>query len=320
MPAWIEGMKKRTVLIVTGPTGVGKTDFVDELSAECSLEIINGDMGQMYVPLSIGTAKPCMEQSAVPHHLFNILSEPTYFSAMKYRNRVDALVKEIWDRDRVPVIVGGSSFYLLSLFFPTIEDDHEIVLHQYEGKDLWEQLHRIDPERAQAIHPQDTYRLERALALWQSTGKKPSLYKPSFDPFAACTIIWLERDREDLYDRINARVINMLNTGWIEEVKRLVSTSWEQFLKKKKIIGYDILFEYLAGGMDIEQLMRDIQKKTRNYAKRQMTFWRSFKRKLIQGYDSLKSGTKMPLTIVELNLTHDDIESYIKQLKNDICS
>lgn len=276
-------------------------------------------MGQMYVPLTIGTAKPILEDLSVPHHLLDILSEPTYFSAMKYRSRVLALINDIWERERVPVIVGGSSFYLLSLFFPTIEDVQESMPGKHDVKDLWQELARIDSQRAQEIHPKDTYRIERALTIWQSTGTKPSSYKPSFDPFASCIFVWLERNREDLYDRINKRVVAMMEDGWIEETQKLTATEWELFLKKKKIIGYDMIFDYLDGRLDKEQLLAGIQKKTRNYAKRQITFWRSFKRKLEQGYDSFKQPTSKPLTIVELNLTHDDIESYIKQLKNDIC-
>lgn len=312
-------MKKHTVLIVTGPTGVGKTDFVKEFCAHCPIEIINGDMGQMYAPLTIGTAKPVLKEIPVPHHLFDILSEASYFSAMKFRNRVIALIHEIWERDRLPVIVGGSSFYLLSLFFPTIEDDQEPIIQGSDSRDLWQELARVDPQRAQEIHPKDTYRIERALAIWKSTGVQPSAYKPSFDPFASCIFVWLERDRKDLYDRINERVVSMIESGWIEEVQALASTEWEQFLKKKKIIGYDIIFDYLAGSLDKKELIAGIQKKTRNYAKRQITFWRSFKRKLEQGYNSLKKPIVKPLTIVELNLTRDGIESYIKQLKNDIC-
>jgi tRNA dimethylallyltransferase len=314
-------MKKRTVLIVTGPTGVGKTEFVDALCAQCPIEIINGDMGQMYTPLSIGTAKPVLAESSVPYYLFDTICTPTYFSAMKFRSRVLSLIHEIWDRDRTPVIVGGSSFYLLSLFFPTAEDDQEDGQRNetslLQSQDLWHELERIDPDRAREIDPKDTYRLERALAIWKSTGQKPSDYKPTFDPFAATVFVWLERDRAQLYDRINERVLSMIDSGWIEEVQSL-DDEWEQFLKKKKIIGYDTIFEYLAGAFDKSELVAGIQKKTRNYAKRQMTFWRSFKRKLIEGYASFKNQTDKPLKIVELNLTHDDIERYIKQLKNEI--
>ena len=308
------GMVQRTVLIVIGPTGVGKTDFVDTLAEQFSIEVINGDMGQMYAPFAIGTAKPNWKKALVPHHLFDILSDPIYFSAKKYRDLVMALIQKIWDKNKVPVIVGGSSFYLLSLFFPPLESGG--VPPVYPDTDIWKQLYAIDPKRAQQIDPHDTYRIKRALDIWYATGIAPSCYVPEFDPFASCHIVWLSRDRKDLYDRINKRVESMMRAGWIAEVQSLVASEWEPFLRKKKIIGYDLIFDYLAGVFTQKELLERIQKKIRNYAKRQITFWRSFKEKLKKGLDDSKDRVDKTIGIHELNLTHGDIDSYIKQLKN----
>ena len=308
-------MKKRTVLVVIGPTGVGKTDFVERLFRESAIEIINGDMGQIYVPLTIGTAKPAWQQAPVPHHLFDILSEPVSFSAMKYRKSVTKLIEQIWKKGKLPVIVGGSSFYLLSLFFPPIESDASSEIKSFSDEKLWTCLQKIDSQRAQKIHPHDTYRIRRALDIWCATGIKPSSYLPTLNPFASCVLIWLDRDRTDLYDRIDKRVHAMMQAGWLEEAKELEKSEWSQFLRQKKIIGYDIMFVHLSGALTQEELYAKIQQKTRNYAKRQLTFWRSFKRKLKGAVDALKIPSNKPITIHELNLTHDNIESYIKQLK-----
>lgn len=312
-------MKQDTVLIITGPTGVGKTAFVDALAEQCSIEIINGDMGQMYAPLTIGTAKPTLSKIPAPYHLFDLLSEPDSFSAMKFRRHVVKLVQEITARNRIPVIVGGSSFYLLSLFFPTRENDehHSMIVSSDNTKSLWQKLERIDPDRAREIDPKDRYRLERALSIWNATGKKPSTYKPSFDPFASCVFVWLERDRDQLYNVINDRVRAMIDAGWIGEAESL-DEKWVQFLQRKKIIGYDCIFEYLDGNMSKDDMITLIQTRTRNYAKRQITFWRSFKRKLMDAYTTYKHQSKKPAKIIELNLTHDDAGRYIKQLKNEI--
>ncbi len=310
-------MKQRTVLMVTGPTGVGKTDFVARFFEQCSIEIINGDMGQMYTPLTIGTAKPAWQRAAVPHHLFDIVSKPIYFSAMKYRERVSNLIEQIWDKGKLPVIVGGSSFYLLSLFFPTTESDALPQKRTSSDGDLWEELLRIDPKRAQAINPHDTYRIQRALDIWHTTGVKPSSYVPTFAPFASCILIWLDRDRTDLYERINKRVTAMMQAGWLKEAKKLEKSEWNHFLRKKKIIGYDIIFDHFSGILTQKELHAGIQKKTRNYAKRQITFWQSFKKKL-EAASALKNPPDKPITIHELNLTHGDIESYIKQLKYNV--
>ncbi len=310
-------MKHRTVLIVTGPTGVGKTDFVARLFEQWSVEIINGDMGQMYRPLTIGTAKPAWQKAPVPHHLFDILSEPIYFSVMKYRERVSWLIEQIWDKGKLPVIVGGSLFYFLSLFFPVIERDSSLVIKTFSDGDLWAKLLRIDSKRAQAINPHDTYRIQRALDIWHTTGVKPSSYVPTFNPFASCILIWLDRDRTDLYERIDRRVTAMMQAGWLKEAKKLEKSKWNSFLRKKKIIGYDIIFDHLSGILTQENLYAVIQKKTRNYAKRQITFWQSFKKKL-EVASALKNPSDKQITIHELNLTHDDIESYIKQLKDNV--
>ncbi len=309
-------MVQRTVLIVIGPTGVGKTEFVDAFAQECPIEVINGDMGQMYVPFAIGTAKPDLKKAVVPHHLFDILSDPIYFSAKKYRDQVITLIQKIWNKNKVPVIVGGSSFYLLSLFFPPLESG--AAQQTYSESDLWKQLYAIDSKRAEQIDPHDTYRIKRALDIWYATGIAPSHYVPEFDPFASCAIVWLGRDRSELYDRINERVESMLRAGWIAEVESLATTEWEPFLKKKKIIGYDLIFDYLAGMLSDAELLERIQKKTRNYAKRQITFWRSFKEKLAKALKSPETRTDKTITLHELNLTHGSIESYIKQLKNSL--
>ncbi len=308
-------MKQRTVLMVTGPTGVGKTAFVARLFKQYSIEIINGDMGQMYTPLTIGTAKMVWQKAPVPHHLFDILSKPIYFSAMKYRERVGSLIEQIWDKGKLPVIVGGSSFYLLSLFFPMIETDPSSAIKTFSDEDLWAELLRIDPKRAQAINPHDTYRIQRALDIWHTTGVKPSSTVPIFAPFASCILVWLDRDRTDLYERINKRVIVMMQAGWLKEAKKLEKSQWSPFLRKKKIIGYDLIFDHFSGIFTQEELYAEIQKKTRNYAKRQITFWKSFKRKLEIASAALKNPSDKPVMIHELNLTHGDIESYIKQLK-----
>ena len=310
-------MKPITVIII-GPTGVGKTDFVHALGAMCPIEIINGDMGQMYAPLSIGTAKPDLAHVTVPHFLFDILTTPVLFSAMKFRARVVQLVAEIQSRNHIPVIVGGSSFYLFSLFFPA-HPHPSAKTDTAKENNLWQQLHRIDPKRAAHIEPHDKYRLERAIAIWHATGVKPSEYEPAYDPFGPACIVWLERDRSQLYERINARVLEMIESGWVQEVQNLQDSEWEPFLKKKKLIGYDILFSYLSGDVSREEMVAMIQKKTRNYAKRQITFWNSFKRKLQEGMRS-QSRCETPVEIREFSLTHGTVESYIKQLKSEICS
>ena len=172
------------LLLVCGPTAVGKTDFVNQLSLHAPVEIINMDMGQMYKPISIGTAKPDWKNAQVPHHLFDIIQSPENYTAAFYRQIVLQKIVEIQKRGALPVLVGGSSFYLKSVLFPLEEQIVEtpVSFVDKETSFLWHELKKIDPVRANAIHPHDRYRIERALSIWYTTGKKPSLCDVVYNP------------------------------------------------------------------------------------------------------------------------------------------
>src|SRR5579859_8042174 len=123
-------MKKAFFLVITGPTGVGKTDFALDLAQHIPSEIINADMGQCYKPLTIGTSKPDWKSQATPHHIFDVLDEPAHFSVTDYREKVLDLIHGIWSRNKLPIIVGGSGFYIKSLFFPP---PHSTASGEFEG-------------------------------------------------------------------------------------------------------------------------------------------------------------------------------------------
>jgi tRNA dimethylallyltransferase len=306
---------KKFIIIVSGPTGVGKTDFVLRLADSFPLEIINADVGQLYTPLTIGTAKPDWRHERVPHHLFDVLTTPQSLTVIQYRNLVLPLIEQCWQRNTIPVIVGGSLFYIQSLLFPPQEYTTSDVQHEkgFSLKDdIWQQLFEIDPERAQAIHPHDIYRLQRALQIWHETGVKPSLKKPIYDPIAPYLFVYCTRERNNLYARINERVATMIDAGWLEETKLLLGTPWQDFLLAKKIIGYDDIVHYLLNNSHDKALLIDlIAQKTRKYAKRQETFWRRLSEKLSE-YVS-PQPLKLP-KITTLDLTLLDHDLYIKQL------
>ena len=304
---------RKCMIIIFGPTGVGKTDFGEQLASRLPAEIVNADLGQFYTPLSIGTAKPNWQNSPIPQHLFDIINEPRLMTVSEYRDQALQTFNQIWARGNIPIIVGGSGFYLKSLFFPpqaSIDKDFE---YSFEG-DGWKQLYEIDPERALKIHPNDTYRITRALSIFHATGKKPSEYQPSYQPVGSFCFVYLTRQRPDLYSRIDQRVRIMLNEGWIPEVERLQGTSWETFLKKKKLIGYDDILEYLEGEkkeLQLNALTDSIAQKTRNYAKRQITLgnqlFNQLENVLFQTADKTSS-------CVQFDLTCPPIELYINQL------
>lgn len=266
-------------IVVAGPTAVGKTDFSVDLACHIGGEIINADVGQFYAPLAIGTAKPDWRAMPVPHHLFDIFSTPNSYNIIQYRQDVAKLMHEIWSRGKVPIIVGGSSFYIKSLYF-LLEESQFAQTSVNQIPTTWENLYAIDPKRALAISKNDLYRIERALTIWSASGIKPSEIQEGFNPLGHSYFINIQRPRSQLYERINLRTEIMLKDGWIEEVQRLMGTEWIAFLQRKKIIGYPEVVDFLENKITYEDLVATIQQKTRNYAKRQCTFLRMLERKL----------------------------------------
>jgi tRNA dimethylallyltransferase len=311
------------IIVVTGATATGKSDLAEKLAQQIGGEIINADIGSWYTPLNIGTAKPDLDRVTVPHHLFNILNQPEQFTIVEFRTRVVTLAQEIWARGKVPVVVGGSAFYIKALWYKaqdsgaSSEIEQEIMASTVGTQDLWQQLLKIDPARAAKIDKNDRYRIVRALGIYTSTGQKPSTFEPVYDPVAPIFGIFCSRDRENLYDRVNQRTEIMLHDGWIDEVRNLLGTEWEQFLIEKKIIGYDDIIHYLKSVQTTEtyqHLISIIQQKTRNYAKRQVTFLSKLKKDVER--DQYK-GQHKSLT-QEIDLTSGDIHSILNDFKKKI--
>lgn len=308
------------MIIICGPTGVGKSDFAEMLAEQASGEIVNMDLGQFYTPLTIGTAKPDWRNARIRHHLFDILDTPTNFTVVQYRTALLNTCQNLWDRGSLPIVVGGSAFYLKSLLFPPSLSDNANITPSLDSvsdeENTWEYLNSIDPERARAVHKNDGYRIERAINIWRSTGVKPSSYQPKFELPCNVYILFLTRDREELYTRINERVNVMMKSGWLEEVKPLCNTPWEAFLHDKKLIGYNELLAYYAtppDERDLAQTVEIIQQRTRHYAKRQETFWRGLERALSAAYNDAKVKN-YTMTTDMVSLTLLDLNLYIKQI------
>lgn len=304
-------MIKQPVIIIAGPTASGKTDLSYQLAQQYPIEIINSDVGQFYEPLTVGTAKPSWRDHSIPHHLFDLISSPTDLSVKQYRNKVQSVVAAVHERGNLPVLVGGSFFYLHSLFFPPHDTAAKVsfsprVENRGDVRDLWQQLQTIDADRAAAIHPNDIYRIERALALWYTTGTKPSMFRPFFDaPFNAL-IFLLNPLREVLAKRIDFRSKRMLfgtaDESWLEEAKRLRGTPWECFLRRKKLIGYPAIFDWLERGERQEELatlQEYIAQSTRRYAKRQTVF----ARRLVRQLASVKSKNILQCSFVDATVS-----------------
>lgn len=269
----------KTVIII-GPTASGKTALAERFAEQAHGELINLDMGQMYAPLTIGTAKPDWQLTPFAQHLFDIITEPIHFDAARYRARVETLLPEITARHHLPILVGGSGFYCASLFFKLPADTR--IAERKMSDASWERLRQLDPTRAAEIHPNDTYRIARALEQYAASGILPSQHKPSFDPVTQrAQLVVVTRDRQELIERIDQRVDIMIQQGWLNEVAAL-PPAWQQFCLEKKIIGYNELIAYQQGVCTLPAAVEHIKIRTRQYAKRQVSYAKMLVRQLQQ--------------------------------------
>jgi len=294
-------------VIVFGPTAVGKTTFAEELTTQLGGEIINADAAQFYTPLTIGTAKPDWRHAKVPHHLFDLRNEPVDYSVAAYRADAQECVTEILQRGKTPIIVGGSGFYIHSLFFPVGENVQDKVEASTDFS--WETLNAVDPVRAAAIHPHDSYRISRALTLYQQTKELPSALVPVYRPITRLFLVELSCEPELLQNRIRTRTVAMLNARWQEEAESLIGTPWEPFVLRKKWIGYPELIAYCKTGKQLEKFtaVKDaIVRQTWRYARKQMAYGRMLEKKI--------HAADAQVPYMKINLTSPSLELYIKQL------
>lgn len=308
-------MNQNKLIIIYGPTGVGKTEYALSLGEYLNIEIINGDVGQFYEPLAIGTAKPDWKNEQIPHHLFDVVDSPEDCTVVKYRAMVLDKVQEVWSRGAVPVIVGGSGFYIKSFFFAPKGDRCEQEKSSEETDKLWQVLKKRDPKRAEEVYQQDRYRIERALALLNK-GTKPSECVPEYEPIKADVLLcFLNRPRTELYERINQRTHIMFEQGWIQEVEPLMHTPWRDFLMRKKLIGYNDIITYLETDrtdQEKEHLYASIQKKTRNYAKRQLTFWRMLEKLMNEHFKKPSKAIEIDVSQITQKQFKESIMNFIK--------
>ncbi len=310
---------KTPVIVVIGPTAAGKTDFSFSLAEKLSAEIINADVGQFYKPFSVGVAKPDWQNAPVACHLFDIIDDPVTLNVVTFRTLVFKKIDEIIARGNVPMLVGGSHFYVKSLFYPPITNYDNTksqgkIIDEQES--LWNQLNSIDSVRAASLHPNDTYRLERALDLWQTTGQLPSSLEPVFVQEFPVLFVVVDPGRDLLRERIEQRAIQMINQdGWITEVQQLLGTKWEYFMKSKRLIGYDLIVDALLGkqATSYDDLIKLIQYETWDYAKRQQKFIRRFLEHLKKA-EPLHKGYVEVLTISG-NL-HESLDQAISSFNN----
>ncbi|AKU34854.1 tRNA (adenosine(37)-N6)-dimethylallyltransferase MiaA [Lacticaseibacillus paracasei] len=274
---------KRIVMIV-GPTAVGKSDLGVYLAQQLHGEVINGDAYQIYRHMDIGTAKITpKEMQGVPHHLLDIADPTVAYSVAKFKKAATAMIDTVADRQQLPILVGGTGFYLNSLRLnlplggkapPTaIRQRWQVALATNGQSWLWQQLAQRDPDAAQQIAPANTRRVIRALEVGELTGRRFS-DQPQPEPLFSTLVIGLTTDRAVLYDRINARVDAMMQAGLLAEVEQLLKTVSAD-AQAMQAIGYKELVPYLHGQAELANCVALIKQHSRHFAKRQLTYFRN---------------------------------------------
>ncbi|MFY9140128.1 MAG: tRNA (adenosine(37)-N6)-dimethylallyltransferase MiaA [Thermacetogeniaceae bacterium] len=301
------------LVVITGPTAVGKSEIAVELALKFNGEIISADSVQLYKYFNIGAAKLTKEeQKGIPHHLFDILEPDQPFSVAEYQKLARKKIQEINERGKLPFLVGGTGLYIQSVIdpyeFPETTGHEEIrkklrkIWSQGGKEELYQRLQKIDPDAAKRIHPNDFRRISRALEVYYLTGKTISSYirkrKKSLYNLA---MIGLTRQRSELYQRIEARVDKMFADGLIEEVKSILEMGYDPKIKPLQSLGYKQVVEYLMGECDQAEAIASTKKATRNYAKRQLTWFRRDDR------------------IRWFSLSEERTEQLLKRIAIDIC-
>lgn len=293
------------LVVIAGPTAVGKSEIAVELALRFNGEIISADSVQLYKYFNIGAAKLTKEeQKGIPHHLFDILEPDQAFSVADYQKLARQKIQEINDRGKLPFLVGGTGLYIQAVIdpyeFPETTGHEEIrkklreIWSQGGKEELYQRLQKIDPDAAQRIHPNDFRRISRALEVYYLTGKTISSYinnrKKSLYKLA---MVGLTRKRAELYQRIEARVDKMFADGLVEEVKSILDMGYDPTIKPLQSLGYKQVVDYLRGDCDQAAAIASTKKATRNYAKRQLTWFRRDNR--IHWFSLSEEGTQQLL-------------------------
>lgn len=285
----IENMKKnKTMIILTGPTAVGKTSLSIELAKAIGGEIISADSMQVYKKMDIGTAKiMAHEMEGIQHYLVDELDPADEFNVVVFQNMAKKALEEIYAKGKIPIIVGGTGFYIQALLYDIDFSVHEETetyreelrkLSEVKGKDyLHEMLEKVDPEYAREVHANNVKKVIRALEYYHETGEKLSEHnkeqRKKESPYQFLYYV-LTHDRKVLYDRIDKRVDLMMEQGLLEEVTKLTQEGYGKELVSMQGLGYKEFFDYFEGKESLEDTVERIKRDTRHFAKRQLTWFR----------------------------------------------
>ena len=275
------------LVIVTGPTAAGKSALALRLAEELGGEIVSADSMQVYRHLDIGTAKPSpVERARVPHHLVDYVDPAETYHVARFLADAEAAICAVAERGAVPVVCGGTALYLRALLYGLapgpgrdVELRRTLAARWNAGEEsaLWEELGRADPELTERLHPNDRTRVIRGLEVWSASGRPLSAWQREHG-FSRrrypALLLGVHVARDELYRRIDARVLRMLDAGWVEEVRGVLAAGYSPESPPLQAIGYRQLCAWLQQGGALAETVAEIQRRTRHFAKRQLTWFR----------------------------------------------
>lgn len=283
---------KEKICIIAGPTAVGKSDISIDVAKSLHGEIISADSAQVYRYMDIGTAKLKKEEmQGIPHYMIDEVYPDENFSVALFRDKAKEYIREISDKGKLPIFVGGTGLYINSLLNnldftdSIIDEDYRKNLKDIALEKGNEYLHntlkKIDPMSYKKLHPNDIKRIIRALEVYKHTGKPISYFQIKSKEYPCqyeFAYVCLNMNRQKIYDRINRRVDIMIKEGLVVEVENLLKMGYNKELTSMQALGYKEIIPYIEGKLSIEEAISTLKSNTRHYAKRQLTWFRSDRR------------------------------------------
>lgn len=309
---------KKPLIIIGGPTACGKTSTAIHLAKKIGGEIISADSMQVYKYMDIGTAKPSKEEmDGIPHYLIDELYPDEEFNVVVFQQKAKKYMNEIWERGNIPILVGGTGFYINALVYNTdfteMENDFSFRRKMYQlaeekgAEVVYEKLKSVDPVYAASIHANNVKKVCRALEYYHLTGNRFSDHneeqKQKVSPYQVAFLV-LNMDRKKLYERIDLRVELMMKAGLLDEVKGLLEKGYTPDLVSMQGIGYKELIPHLKGDISLEDAVENLKKNTRHFAKRQITWFKG-----------QTEGLWLDLIVAEEETVMEDMLDYLNRLE-----
>lgn len=279
---------KDNLLIIVGPTSIGKSTIAVELAKLLNGEVISADSMQIYKHMDIGTAKvTTTEMDGIPHHMVGVVDPDEEFTVSDYKHLVKEHIRRINLEGKLPIVVGGTGLYINSLIYDlnfaeippneSLRSSYEEQIEEFGNEYLHNKLALIDPESSEKISVNDKKRIMRALEIYDSTGKTMTEHNKNFRKMNNdynLSYVALNMDRAKLYDKINNRVDAMVKKGLVQEVNKILDMGYSEELISLQAIGYKEIISHIKDEISLEEAIELVKKKSRNYAKRQLTWFR----------------------------------------------